>query len=352
MTEVTTRCHLAASSAQKSFESTVLPTCFTLSAFCPTEYFQFYLLQLSDKQLNDTPSNYGYYADSRMKAIGEYFSDLMGCGPDGWCAFKCCPPTQRSAKRYSLSSYVRPLGQSRTNGVVSSRNPVMTPTMAPPSKRVCAKACMPGCNSRCLQRYNQIVASFMNSLTAIDVMGHPVNEQSEVRLAPPKQTECRDECMPYCSTECLSAYSQMASFSPPKVCQSVCMPYCLEECVHAPPLMTPCVFTGACHCPPGYVQCSEITCCMKYKAMAIWYKNRFTSMSFSDDDQTEKGTTRGGNETTVYMNALRSMGDADDLKTPKRQLPENSTIVFYPEQGKAEILLNDGSVLVEHMSQK
>uniref|UniRef100_A0A1I7UQ67 TIL domain-containing protein n=1 Tax=Caenorhabditis tropicalis TaxID=1561998 RepID=A0A1I7UQ67_9PELO len=259
----------------------------------------------------------------------------MGCGAEGWCAFRCCPTErqQHMARTNKASRRIYPnpnFGNNRNQQVTGSsramtmsrypyvnRNPAVRTTTPAPLLKQCANACMPQCSSRCLQRYNQIVASFMNSLTAIDVMGQPVEEpRKNVRFSPKKTVECRDECMPYCTPQCLEAYSAAEQNLKPKVCKAVCMPDCTEECVTAPPLMVPCIFDNVCHCPAGYVRCSEMTCCMKYKTMAVRYRNRMTSMSFSDDDENE---------------------------------PKVSAIVYYPEQGKAEILKNDGSVVVEVM---
>ncbi|EFO83083.1 hypothetical protein CRE_00359 [Caenorhabditis remanei] len=317
-------------------------------------------------------NDYGHYADSRMRAIGEYFSDLMGCGAEGWCAFRCCPTERQHMSRTNQAPrrvYPNPVfgnarNQQRTGssrGGVNlnrypyvNRNPAVRTTTAASLLKQCANACMPQCTPRCLQRYNQIVASFMNSLTAIDVMGQPVNEEprKNIRFSPKKSIECRDECMPYCTPQCLDAYSTAELNLKPKVCKAVCMPDCTEECVTAPPLMVPCIFDNVCHCPAGYVRCSEMTCCMKYKTMAVRYRNRMTSMSFSDDDENEPKST--GNETSVYLSELRNMGGGapaaiKSTTISMRTLPNNSSIVYYPEQGKAEILKNDGSVVVEVM---
>ncbi|CAI2356989.1 unnamed protein product [Caenorhabditis sp. 36 PRJEB53466] len=183
-------------------------------------------------------------------------------------------------------------------------------------------------------------------------MGQPVNEAgNNIRFSPKKAIECRDECMPYCTPQCLDAYLMADKNSKPKVCKAVCMPECSDECVSAPPLMVPCVFDNVCHCPAGYVRCSEMTCCMKYRTMAVRYKNRMTSMSFSDDEESDP-VNSAGNETSVYMSELRRMGGSPTVKSTTismRTLPNNSSIVYYPEQGKAEILKKDGSVIVEVM---
>ncbi|CAI5455396.1 unnamed protein product [Caenorhabditis angaria] len=242
------------------------------------------------------------YADNRMKAIGEYFSDLMGCGDEGWCAFRCCPTSTTRRfypnPNYNTQQYGRILENTRKTPYMN-RNPVMrtTTTTLSPAKH-CAKACMPQCTTRCLQRYNQIVSSFMNSLTAIDVMGQPVSDNARnIRFSPRKRIECRDECMPYCTPQCIEAYSHAAKRAEPKVCKPVCMPECTDECITSPPLMVPCVYDNVCHCPAGYVKCSEMTCCMKYKTMAVRYNNRMTSMSYNENDETLETTT--SNNSTV-----------------------------------------------------
>ncbi|CAB3399349.1 unnamed protein product [Caenorhabditis bovis] len=294
-----------------------------------------------------------------MKAIGEYFSDLMGCGEEGWCAFRCCPSVRQNAhRRYFPNPATSPYNVKPMNPRPMSRYPyvnrnptIMTTTTLAPMKQ-CANACMPGCTSRCLKRYNQIVTSFMNSLTAIDVMGQPVQSPAHnIRFSPKKSVQCRDECMPYCTPQCVDTYAFIAQKTDPKVCKAACMPDCLDDCVNSPPLMVPCVFDGVCHCPAGYVRCSEMTCCMKYKTMAIKYKNRLTSMSFSDNDEAENEDDAdtaipAGNETMVYVDRLRKMGSAKG-GTKKRSLPATSKIIYYPEQGKAELVNDDGTIIME-----
>uniref|UniRef100_A0A8R1DHQ1 Uncharacterized protein n=1 Tax=Caenorhabditis japonica TaxID=281687 RepID=A0A8R1DHQ1_CAEJA len=182
-----------------------------------------------------------------MRAIGEYFSDLMGCGPEGWCAFRCCPSERQLARNMQSSHRVYPnpaaFASRRSQGGTGSskgsrkgytylnRSPART-TTSPQVIEQCANACMPRCSSRCLQRYNQIVASFMNSLTAIDVMGQPVNEggnRKNIRFSPSKTIECRDECMPYCTPQCLDAYSIADRNSQPKICKAGSIVYYPEQ---------------------------------------------------------------------------------------------------------------------------
>lgn len=279
-------------------------------------------------QQNETNflNDYGQYADSRMRAIGEYFSDLMGCGPEGWCAFRwyfkdqsrrkvmahifSCP-TERQFARSNNHQRLFPnpaaFGNSRNQPIGSSRgmsrypyvnrNPAIRTTTLPPTIKTCANACMPQCNNRCLQvcPYSLLsgnwlfpeiqsnccfIHEFVNSNrchgTACErgrkregtndnvlVRDHKIFQN--IRFSPKKTVECRDECMPYCTPQCLDAYSMADMNSKPKVCKagvqrtsvrfyssvSVCMPDCTQECITAPPLMVPCVFDTVCHCPAG-----------------------------------------------------------------------------------------------------
>ncbi|CAJ0583258.1 unnamed protein product, partial [Mesorhabditis spiculigera] len=255
---------------------------------------------------------------------------------------------------------------------------VTSPAVTPASTKrrpavTCPKACQPQCLTSCMKRYNELVYEFMNSLTQTDILGLPnrptptstrrsifewgntaAEEDNWTEPVAPLQWEdererpvCRADCMPLCRESCLLVEGR------PK-CRASCMPHCSQQCLDAPPLMLPCPDFDECYCPAGYVQCSDSTCCMRYRAMAVRYKDKLAAYKFSDDKDVEPIS---GNQTAVLAKQLRLLGGDSpeatttvmvDGESPK-ELPANATIIFFPEEKRAEITMNDGAVLFENV---
>ncbi|VDL73249.1 unnamed protein product [Nippostrongylus brasiliensis] len=87
-----------------------------------------------------------------------------------------------------------------------------------------------------------------------------------------------------------------AALPPPMVpyasrqCTAACMPDCLPTCTQqmqtaqiAVPCGTPCI------CQPGYMQCAETMCCLKYKSKTAKFSKLKTAANnnnfLSDDDE-------------------------------------------------------------------
>ncbi|CEF69630.1 Hypothetical protein SRAE_2000427700 [Strongyloides ratti] len=187
----------------------------------------------------------------------------------------------------------------------------------------CPSVCMPKCTTKCLKAY-----IFLNNPNYPFNMNPNKYSAKSISEAVPL---CHPLCMPKCHDSCLDEISSDDLRSPrPLVCREACMPKCSPACVASPPSIIPCerplMDPKRCDCSPGYVQCSEKTCCMRYKKMAIKYRNLLPSY-LDADDEIKKNLDKNdlflakdglvpdnyinGNETNIYINLLKRLWNMD-----------------------------------------
>uniref|UniRef100_A0AC34G5E9 Uncharacterized protein n=1 Tax=Panagrolaimus sp. ES5 TaxID=591445 RepID=A0AC34G5E9_9BILA len=66
--------------------------------------------------------------------------------------------------------------------------------------------------------------------------------------------------------------------------------------------MVPCMSSNTikdCACPPGYVQCSKFTCCMRYRTMAVRYRKLLPGYLYADNSTTPTTSTTNSTTTTT-----------------------------------------------------
>ncbi|CAJ0935324.1 unnamed protein product, partial [Mesorhabditis belari] len=353
---------------------------------------------LTNGTVNSTISDFPYRGHRyNMDEMSNFFAQLMNCAY-GWCGYRCCGLPQARPVRLEYPSQYQQHYPSRYPQGLKTATPKyrkMGPKIGDPSPKYlyansmrpaattpiskrrpavsCPKACQPQCLTSCMKRYSELVYEFMNSLTQTDILGLPnrppqattrrsifewgnsVDEDNWTEPVPSVQWEderppvCRADCMPLCRESCLLIEPKQNG-----KCRASCMPHCSQSCLDSPPLMLPCPDFDECYCPAGYVQCSESTCCMRYRAMAVRYKDKLAAYKFSDDKDTEPVS---GNQTAVLAKQLRRLGgDGEETTTTVmvpgeavKELPGNATIVYFPEEKRAEIRMNDGDVWVENV---
>uniref|UniRef100_A0A0N5BE73 WAP domain-containing protein n=1 Tax=Strongyloides papillosus TaxID=174720 RepID=A0A0N5BE73_STREA len=209
----------------------------------------------------------------------------------------------------------------------------------------CPSVCMPKCTTKCLKAY-----MFINNPNYPFYMDPNRYSLKSISESVPL---CHPLCMPKCSDTCLSELPSDDSLpSTNLLCRQACMPKCSPVCVASPPSIIPCerplLNPNRCDCSPGYVQCSEATCCMRYKKMAIKYRNLLPSYLDADDEKMEKKFDKdvfsfvrdglvpdyiNGNETNIYINFLRRLGGSD--KDNNEKLIKNS--IFESEGSGTEV---------------
>ncbi|VDD86905.1 unnamed protein product [Enterobius vermicularis] len=176
------------------------------------------------------------------KAIEEtlsYIRKMITCGSGG-----CCSETRRWTAPANLRTYAFERRRFKP-------------------KR-CVSVCMPYCTSRCLLQASNPLGTIGLINRYSQEVNYPTSETSPIPL-------CHPACMPLCTDECLMDI--------PPTCRPACMPHCSPSCTNSPPLMIHCPTADLCYCPPGYVQCSEDTCCMRYRTMALRYRDRHPFIS-------------------------------------------------------------------------
>uniref|UniRef100_A0A0N4Z4T7 CC domain-containing protein n=1 Tax=Parastrongyloides trichosuri TaxID=131310 RepID=A0A0N4Z4T7_PARTI len=193
----------------------------------------------------------------------------------------------------------------------------------------CPSICMPKCEGKCLAAYmfinNENYPFYMNP-----------NIYSTSKSISESVPLCHPHCMPKCQDSCLTEIPSVELISQKIVCRQACMPKCSPACVTSPPPIIPCerplMNPKKCDCAPGYVQCSNDTCCMKYKKMAIKYRNLLPSYLDADDENNIKNVEKvdmflakdglipdyvNGNETNIYINLLRRLGNFNKIEKDK-----------------------------------
>uniref|UniRef100_A0A0N5AMH0 TIL domain-containing protein n=1 Tax=Syphacia muris TaxID=451379 RepID=A0A0N5AMH0_9BILA len=243
-----------------------------------------------------------------IQEIMNHIKKMLYCGPQGWCGFTCCPRSRQWT--FTPQPLALSFGRRRFK-----------------PKR-CTLACMPHCTTQCLlyQAYRP------NPDTTMQIQYPP---KALVEATNPQPIPlCRPSCMPSCLKECL--------MEPVAICRPACMPQCTPACVNSLPMMIKCPLPEVCICPPGYVQCSEDTCCMRYRTMAIKYSNQMPAYTFDDANVTDANVTIQKNETLVFPN------DSHELDGQKAyDLKKNGTIIYHPENLTGEIIYDDGEVFVD-----
>ncbi|KAE9552194.1 hypothetical protein FO519_004609 [Halicephalobus sp. NKZ332] len=240
-----------------------------------------------------------------------FVKGVILCGGDGWCGTRCCA----GDPMYPDNPHVqyRPPGGSRRK------------------QKNCYPVCQPLCAPKCIEAAKIL----MQTRTGDNFKLSGIDLEPEGKTLVASIPLCRPACMPACRESCLKKKQR-----PMKVtCRPACMPECTPTCVASPPLMVPC--TGSadkeCSCPPGYVTCSKFTCCMRYRTMAVRYRKLLPGYLYADNSTlshtnssisesllssvtiNETLHTAGnlfssftsflspGNQTTVYLNALKNM---------------------------------------------
>lgn len=155
-----------------------------------------------------------------------------------------------------------------------------TPGCGPPTcsplcaQQTCPPQCQPSCSPSCMQQFGAQLSPSKDC--AFECM--PSCEASCLA-----QVTCSPQCIPACAPSCVSNQPP----GPPMVlpptgpigvppfphsgpqCPTPCMPACLPACIQrlqTAQIAVPC--GNPCICQPGYVQCAEAMCCLKYKNMA------------------------------------------------------------------------------------
>uniref|UniRef100_A0AAF5D2N6 Uncharacterized protein n=2 Tax=Strongyloides stercoralis TaxID=6248 RepID=A0AAF5D2N6_STRER len=207
----------------------------------------------------------------------------------------------------------------------------------------CPNVCMPKCTTKCLKAY-----MFINNPNYPFYMNPNRYSSKSISETVPI---CHPYCMPKCHDSCLNDIPQNDLKSlRPLLCREACMPKCSPACVTSLPSIIPCerplMNPKRCDCSPGYVQCSEMTCCMRYKKMAIKYRNLLPSYLDADDDINIKNLEKNdlffakdglvldnyknGNETNTYINLLKSLWninmdeEKEGIKNVNPQVEEGS----------------------------
>uniref|UniRef100_A0AC35UGA7 Ligand-gated ion channel 50 n=1 Tax=Rhabditophanes sp. KR3021 TaxID=114890 RepID=A0AC35UGA7_9BILA len=179
--------------------------------------------------------------------------------------------------------------------------------------------CITKCNSTNIRR------SPVNKVPAYSM--YPSNKYATKKSEEPISL-CDFRCMPSCENYCLK-HLEKPAYPTTLLCRPKCMPRCMPTCVTKTPLEIPCerdlINPDRCDCVPGYIQCSANSCCMRYKNMSIKYRNLLPSYLNSDIQENsgkyiaQEGLLTNkeshGNETNVYLKALRAMRGSTDYPT-------------------------------------
>uniref|UniRef100_A0A914QYF8 Uncharacterized protein n=1 Tax=Panagrolaimus davidi TaxID=227884 RepID=A0A914QYF8_9BILA len=200
-----------------------------------------------------------------------FVKGVVLCGGDGWCGSRCCS----QAPNYNNGQFHRP-----PNGLRRKQ-------------KICYPVCQPLCTQKCIEAAKILLQTKNSDTFKISSSSDGKNLIATIPL-------CRPACMPECKESCLKKKQR-----PMKVtCREKCMPDCTPTCVASPPLMVPCMTSNIikdCACPPGYVQCSKFTCCMRYRTMAVRYRKLLPGYLYADNSTTP--TTATTTSTTNLTNS-------------------------------------------------
>ncbi|EYB99299.1 hypothetical protein Y032_0123g1131 [Ancylostoma ceylanicum] len=143
-------------------------------------------------------------------------------------------------------------------------------------QQTCPPQCLPSCTPSCMQQFATQLSP--TRICATECM--PACEATCLA-----QVTCAPSCMPACAPSCVAVNPAPPPPPPPApqvpaavpfagpTCVAPCMPSCLPTCiqqVQTAQIAVPC--GNPCICQPGYVQCAETMCCLKYKNMAVKFR--------------------------------------------------------------------------------
>ncbi|VDO39418.1 unnamed protein product [Haemonchus placei] len=187
-----------------------------------------------------------------------------------------------------------------------------SPGCAPPScsplcmQQSCPQQCMPSCTPSCIQQF----ATQLSPTKTCATECMPSCEASCLA-----QVTCAPTCMPACAPSCVALHQPALPPPPPAPpvapapppapvaslqCSAACMPSCLPSCTQqTAQIAVPC--GNPCYCQPGYVQCAETMCCLKYRNLA----SKFRKLKNSDKKEEIFNDNECNNNTTTIWRKLK-----------------------------------------------